>query len=223
MTFDPMSVEVTRVTLSKDHCVQVPWQYINVCGYSDQFCKILHTTYYVHTTYVLRTYYIHTTYRMSDHIVSYWTQFRWDKKQISLNLHPTLFSRCVNLDPIVMEKRWADGESWPNDFVEKVNRGEDLRWEDSRWPLTHALITVGYPYSRHHHLGRTLPKFTQLKRNKRFDNFIMLVWVQGSPFHIAAGSHPVQEAWGSQDSLYRGKFKSCFNVVENHTNRFLLL
>ena len=32
----------------------------------------------------------------------------------------------------------------------------------------------------------------------------MLVWVQGSPFHIAAGSHPVQEAWGSQDSLYRG-------------------
>ena len=24
----------------------------------------------------------------------------------------------------------------------------------------------------------------------------MLVWVQGSPFHIAAGSHPVQEAWG---------------------------
>ena len=52
-------------------------------------------------------------------------------------------------------------------------------------------------------LGRTLPKFTQLKRNKRFDNFIMLVWVQGSPFHIDAVSHPVQKAWGSQDSLYR--------------------
>ena len=33
---------------------QVPWQYINVCGYSDQFCKIPHTyTYYIHT---------HTTY-----------------------------------------------------------------------------------------------------------------------------------------------------------------
>ena len=30
MTFDPMSVEVTCVTLPKDHCVQVPWQYINV-------------------------------------------------------------------------------------------------------------------------------------------------------------------------------------------------
>ena len=65
-------------------------------------------------------------------------------------------------------------------------------------------------------IGQTLRKFTQLKRNKRLDNFIMLVWVQGSPFHIAAGSHPVQEALGV-------KFKSCFNVVKNHTNRFLLL
>ena len=54
-------------------------------------------------------------------------------------------------------------------------------------------------------LGRKLRKFTQLKRNKRFDNFIMLVWVQGSPFHIAAGSYPVQEAWGSQDSSKRGQ------------------
>ena len=34
----------------------------------------------------------------------------------------------------------------------------------------------------------------QLKRYKRFDNFIMLVWDQGSTFHIAARSHPVQEA-----------------------------
>ena len=43
MTFDPTSVEVTCVTLPKDHCVQVPWEYINVCGYSDQFCKLPHT------------------------------------------------------------------------------------------------------------------------------------------------------------------------------------
>ena len=44
----------------------------------------------------------------------------------------------VNLDPIILEKRWIDGESWPNDFVEKVNRGEDLRWVGSRCPLAHA-------------------------------------------------------------------------------------
>ena len=57
MTFDPMSVEVTCVTLPKDHCVQVPWEYINVCGYSDQFCKLPHTytTTYIH---ILRTYYV---------------------------------------------------------------------------------------------------------------------------------------------------------------------
>ena len=35
----------------------------------------------------------------------------------------------------------------------------------------------------------------------------MLVWIQGSLFHIAAGSHSVQEAWGSQDSLYRGQIQ----------------
>ena len=35
----------------------------------------------------------------------------------------------------------------------------------------------------------------------------MLVWVQGALCHIAAGSHPVQEAWGSQDS-------ACYNDSE---------
>ena len=39
MTFDPKAVEVTCVTLPKDHCVQVPWKYITVCGYSDPFAK----------------------------------------------------------------------------------------------------------------------------------------------------------------------------------------
>ena len=42
MTFDPTSIEVTCVPLPKDHCVQVPLGYINVCGYSDQFCKSDH-------------------------------------------------------------------------------------------------------------------------------------------------------------------------------------
>ena len=91
MTFDPMSVEVTCVTLPKDHCVQVPWQYINVCGYSDQFCKIPHAyTYYIHTYYIL-----HTTYRMSDHIVSYWTQFRRDKKNPINWLSISFWSICI--------------------------------------------------------------------------------------------------------------------------------
>ena len=37
--------------------------------------SILQITTYIHT------YYVHTTYRMSDHIVSYWTQFSRDKKE----------------------------------------------------------------------------------------------------------------------------------------------
>ena len=41
MTFDPTSVEVTCVTLPKDHYVEVPWKYIKVCGYSDLSCKNL--------------------------------------------------------------------------------------------------------------------------------------------------------------------------------------
>ena len=51
-------------------------------------------------------------------------------------------------------------------------------------------------------LSRTLAKFTQLKIN-----FIMLVGVQGSLFHIAAGSHPVQNAWGHKIVCTGVKFK----------------
>ena len=54
-----------RVIVSKSHG--------NTSMYVDtviNFAKLPHTTYYV----------LHTTYRMSDHIVSYWTQFRQDRK-----------------------------------------------------------------------------------------------------------------------------------------------
>ena len=53
---------------------------------------------------------------------------------------PNFIFTVVNLDPIIWEKRWIDGESWPNNFVAKVNRGEDLRWVGSRCPLKRALI-----------------------------------------------------------------------------------
>ena len=47
--------------------------------------SILHWwNYHIHTrTYILHTYILHTTYRMSDHIVSYWTQFRRDKNLLA--------------------------------------------------------------------------------------------------------------------------------------------
>ena len=61
---------------------------------------------------------------------------------------PNFIFAVVNLDPIILEKRWIDGESWPNNFVEKVNRGEDLRWVGSRCLLTRALVTVILRYMR---------------------------------------------------------------------------
>ena len=51
---------------------------------------------------------------------------------------PNFIFAVVNLDPIILEMRWINGESWPNDFDEKVNRGEVLRWVGSRCPLTRA-------------------------------------------------------------------------------------
>ena len=37
----PLTPHLLRsyVWLPKDHCVQVPWKYFKVCGYSDLFCK----------------------------------------------------------------------------------------------------------------------------------------------------------------------------------------
>ena len=42
----------------------------------------------------------------------------------------------------------------------------------------------------------------------------MLVWVLGTIFHIADGSHPVQETWGSQDSLYRGQIQNLLEFCQ---------
>ena len=55
---------------------------------------------------------------------------------------PNFIFVVVNLDPIVLEERWNDGESWPNNFVVKVNRGEDSKWVGSRCPLMSAIVTL---------------------------------------------------------------------------------
>ena len=63
MTFDPMSVEVTCVTLPK---VIVSKSHDNTSMYVDTVTNFANYHIHTHTTYILRT-----TYRMSDHIVSY--------------------------------------------------------------------------------------------------------------------------------------------------------
>ena len=78
-----------RIIVSKSHG--------NTSMYVDTVIKFanyrIHTNYHIHTH---TTYYVHTTYRMSDHIVSYWTQFRWDKDlEKVISIGPTLHYRYV--------------------------------------------------------------------------------------------------------------------------------
>ena len=81
-----------RIIVSKSHD--------NTSMYVDtviNFAKYhIHTTYNVLRTYYVHTMYIHTTYRMSDHIVSYWTQIRRDKNLITVFFF-FLFSFSDNL------------------------------------------------------------------------------------------------------------------------------
>ena len=57
----------SHVTLPKGHCVQVPWEYINFCGYNDRFCKMPHTTYYIHTYYIhVQNEWSHSLWTCSD-------------------------------------------------------------------------------------------------------------------------------------------------------------
>ena len=66
-----------RIIVSKSHD--------NTSMYVDTVINFANYHIHTHTTYIQHTtYYVHTTYRMSDHIVSYWTQFRRDKYDVSI-------------------------------------------------------------------------------------------------------------------------------------------
>ena len=64
-----------RIVVSKSHD--------NTSMYVDTVINFANYHIHTRTTYILHTYILHTTYRMSDHIVSYWTQFRRDKNIFS--------------------------------------------------------------------------------------------------------------------------------------------
>ena len=89
-----------RIIVSKSHG--------NTSMYVDTVINL--ANYHMHTP---STYYVHTTYRMSDHIVSYWTQFRWDnywtqfkrdKKQRGLCFS---FPACSHDVPIFFFLTWV--------------------------------------------------------------------------------------------------------------------
>ena len=83
-------VEIICVALPKDHCIQIPWEYINVCGYSDQFCKTLCKI-------------PHTTYRHT-----YCIQNRWSH---SLFLNKVQASQNWEFPIILRQNRWNIGNS----------------------------------------------------------------------------------------------------------------
>ena len=68
----------------------------------------------------------------------------WPRKNKSVcESSPNFIFAVVYLDPIILKKRWIDGESWPNDVAEKVNRGEKLKWvgSDALWRLHKYRLT----------------------------------------------------------------------------------
>ena len=77
--FDSTQGSLCPSPMTIHQCMWIQWSILQITTY-------IHT----HTTYIL-----HTTYRMSDHIVSYWTQFRRDNywtqfrrdKNLATNYH----------------------------------------------------------------------------------------------------------------------------------------
>ena len=62
-------------------CMWIHWSILQ----NTTYIHILHTYIHTYTPTYIHAYILHTTYytyRMGDHIVSYWTQFRRDKKSI---------------------------------------------------------------------------------------------------------------------------------------------
>ena len=79
-----------RIIVSKSHD--------NTSMYVDTVINFANYHIHTHTTKKsLHTYILHTTYRMSDHIVSYWTQFRRDKNEngIDCNFHVIIMPKTI--------------------------------------------------------------------------------------------------------------------------------
>ena len=139
MTFDPTSVEVTCVTLPKDHCVHVPWEYTYVCGYSDQFCELSNKGHWPTSVEVL------CVTLPKDHCV----QVPW--KYIKVCGHSDPF--CKNLNQRSLTPRWSltphllRSHVWlypriivskshenTSKYVDTVNLSANT-WTKGHWPL----------------------------------------------------------------------------------------
>ena len=151
MTFDPTSVEVTCVTLPKDHCVQVPWKYIKVCGYSDPFCKNLNqrslTPRWPLTPHLLRSHVCSTQGSLCPSPVEIhqcmWIQ--WSILQMTNQrsltprwpLTPHLLRSYMWLYPRIIVSKSHENTSKYVDTVTFFAKNLNQRSLTSGWPLTH--------------------------------------------------------------------------------------
>ena len=101
MTFDPTSVEVLCVTLPKDHCVQVSWKYIKVCGYSDLFCKKKN----------LNQRSLTPRWPLTPHLLR---SYVWLYPRIILSKSHENTSKYVDTVTFLQKKTWTKGH-WPLD------------------------------------------------------------------------------------------------------------
>ena len=143
------------MTLPTDHCVQVPWKYIKVCGYSDLLCKNLKrrslTPRWPLTPHLLRSHVWlypriivskshENTLKYVDTVTLFaktWTKGQWPLDD--LWAHILSFMRDStqgSLCPSPMKIHQSMCIQWP--FLQKKNLNQ--RSLTPRWPLTPHLL-----------------------------------------------------------------------------------
>ena len=146
MIFDPKAVEVICVTIPKDHCVQIPWKCIKICGYSDPFCKNLNQRSLTHrwpwTPHMLRSYVwfypriiVSRSHENTSKYVDTVTFFAKNLNQRSLTprwpLIPHLLRSHVWLYPRIIVSKSHENTS---KYVETVTHFAKT-WTKRHWPL----------------------------------------------------------------------------------------
>ena len=177
MTFDPTSVEVTCVTVPKDHCVQVPWEYVNVCGYSYQFCK----NYHIHTyTYILRTYYVHTTYyvqnQWSHSLFLNYVQARQQKPLGSMGLGRVNVKKYIDLWSRLLRQCYDSLKGSQLAKMKKSIPDMSLPWNLygwSSWSKKLQIYLKNYEFCEYVEFGAISWKF-----NIFVNNCFIKVWIQ---------------------------------------------
>ena len=178
MTFDPTSVEVTCVSLPKDHCVPVSWEYINVCGYSDQFCKLPHTYTYIHT------YYIQDEWSHSLFLNSVQARQKGSVKQtkaiVHMNVEKTVFTllKCgIMLKNWMMIRTLWGGEP-PKQWKLILLRQYGLlflQWAILLRQLFIIIVSWNRWFKQGDVVGKTFLKVTKIRMHKRLSPGLKLV------------------------------------------------